>query len=69
MRIRRIETMGIKQENIKKSPFQIVYELSKKLNEVEELTKEKLLVIFDEMAEEFASESYGYRYMPEFLIN
>ena len=61
--------MGTNQENIKKSPFHIIYELSKKLKDIDELTDEKLLVIFDEMAEEFASGSYGYQYLPDFLID
>ncbi|MCE7743237.1 MAG: hypothetical protein GOP50_12375 [Candidatus Heimdallarchaeota archaeon] len=69
MRILGFDSMGTSQENIKKSPFHIVYELSKKLKDIEELTDEKLLVIFDEMAEEFASESYGYQYLPDFLID
>ena len=60
--------MGTNQENIKKNPFHIVYELSKKLKDIDELTDEKLLVIFDEMAEEFASGSYGYQFLPDFLI-
>lgn len=60
--------MGTNQENMKKSPFHIIYELSKKLKDIDELTDEKLLIIFDEMAEEFASGSYGYQYLPDFLI-
>jgi hypothetical protein len=64
----RFDSMGINQENIKKSPFHIVYELSKKLKDIDELTDEKLLIIFDEMAEEFASGSFGYQYLPDFLI-
>ncbi len=61
--------MRISQENIKKSSFQIVYELARKLKDIEDLSDEKLLVIFDEMVEEFASGSYGYQYLPDFLID
>ena len=51
-----------------KNSLEIVYHLVNKLKLTEEITNESLLMILDEMAEEFTGSSYGYKYLPDFMI-